>query len=96
MRWQPISPYKALGVAALIEDAAVLARCLKPSCEYETDAAIRRWESHLKPTTFTIRAIVSAKTWMQGGDADASWLYGYGGWNVGLDQPGSVSNAMTQ
>ena len=39
---------------------------------------------HEKPRTSKIQAISSANTWMQGGDQDTSWLYGYDAWNVPL------------
>jgi len=79
----PMTPYMAQGAAAAIEDAAVLARCLK-LCGDDVEAAFRLYEAHRKPRTSRIQAISSANTWMRGGDDDTSWLYGYDAWNVPL------------
>ncbi len=79
----PMTPYMAQGAATAIEDAAILARCIAES-EENVQEAFRRYEAHRKPRTSRIQAISSANTWMQGGDQDTSWLYGYDAWNVPL------------
>ena len=66
-----------------MEDAAVLARCLKK--EDDVKAAFRLFEQHRKPRTSRIQAISSANTWMKGGDEDTTWLYGYDAWNAPLN-----------
>ncbi|CAN5490575.1 FAD-dependent monooxygenase [soil metagenome] len=83
----PMTPYMAQGAATSIEDAAVLARCLKDVSVDGLEAAFKRFEAHRKPRTSKIQAISSANTWMSGGNDDPSWLYGYDAWNVDLDRP---------
>ncbi len=78
----PMTPYMAQGAATAIEDAAILARCLKQSAGIE--GAFQLYEAVRKPRTSRIQAISSANTWMQGGDGDTSWLYGYDAWNIPL------------
>jgi 2-polyprenyl-6-methoxyphenol hydroxylase-like FAD-dependent oxidoreductase len=81
----PMTPYMAQGAATSIEDAAVLARCLEAADDANVEAALKRYEAHRKPRTSRIQAISSANTWMQKGEQDTSWLYGYDAWNVDLD-----------
>jgi hypothetical protein len=50
-------------------------------------AAVAIVGAGIGPRTSLIQAISSANTWMQGGDADASWLYGYDAWSAPLDSP---------
>ena len=83
----PMTPYMAQGAATSIEDAAVLARCLKGVDVSGVEAAFKRFEAHRKPRTSKIQEISSANTWMSGGSDDPSWLYGYDAWNVSLDAP---------
>ncbi|HEY6026849.1 MAG TPA: FAD-dependent monooxygenase [Pseudolabrys sp.] len=83
----PMTPYMAQGAATSIEDAAILARCLKAVEGDDVEGAFRRYEAHRKPRTSVIQAISSANSWMQGGDADTAWLYGYDAWNADLDRP---------
>ena len=80
----PMTPYMAQGAATAIEDAAVLARCLKQVDGEDIQGAFQLYESNRKPRTSRIQAISSANTWMKGGDDDTSWLYGYDAWNVPL------------
>jgi salicylate hydroxylase/6-hydroxynicotinate 3-monooxygenase len=89
----PMTPYMAQGAATAIEDAAVLARCLKAVEGDDVEGAFKRYEAHRKPRTSVIQAISSANSWMQGGDADTSWLYGYDAWNADLDRPGAMPRA---
>ncbi len=79
----PMTPYMAQGGATAMEDAAVLARCLKK--EDDVESAFRLFEQHRKPRTSRIQAISSANTWMKGGDEDTTWLYGYDAWNAPLN-----------
>ena len=90
----PMTPYMAQGAATAIEDAAVLARCLEAADGGDIEAAFQRYEANRKPRTSRIQAISSANTWMQGGDEDTSWLYGYDAWNVPLAEtiPAGTSN----
>ena len=81
----PMTPYMAQGAATSIEDAAVLARCLDEAEDSDVERAFERYEAHRKPRTSRIQAISSANTWMQKGEQDTSWLYGYDAWNAPLD-----------
>jgi salicylate hydroxylase/6-hydroxynicotinate 3-monooxygenase len=78
----PMTPHMAQGAATSIEDAAILARCLDAASADGMEAALERYEAHRKPRTSRIQAISSANTWMQKGEQDTSWLYGYDAWNV--------------
>ena len=80
----PMTPYMAQGAATSIEDAAVLARCMKEFGDGGIGTAFQRYEAHRKPRTSRIQAISSANTWLKSGEADTSWLYGYDAWNVPL------------
>jgi salicylate hydroxylase/6-hydroxynicotinate 3-monooxygenase len=79
-----MTPYMAQGGATAIEDAAILARCLDEVDGDDIESAFKRYEAHRKPRTSRIQRISSANTWMQGGDQDPGWLYGYDAWNVPL------------
>ena len=96
----PMTPYMAQGAATAIEDAAVLARCIDATAGEDLEGAFRRYETHRKPRTSLIQAISSANTWMQGGDLDTSWLYGYDAWSVPIDtqpfQPASAESATVK
>ena len=81
----PMTPYMAQGAATSIEDAAILARCLEAVGDDDVEGALERYEAHRKPRTSSIQAISSANTWMEKGEADTSWLYGYDAWSVPLD-----------
>ena len=81
----PMTPYMAQGAATAIEDAAILARCMEAASDSNIETAFVRYEAHRKPRTSRIQAISSANTWMQGGEEDTSWLYGYNAWQVALD-----------
>jgi salicylate hydroxylase/6-hydroxynicotinate 3-monooxygenase len=80
----PMTPYMAQGGATAIEDAAVLARCLRAVDGEDIEHAFARYEAHRKPRTSRIQAISSANTWMRGGDGDTSWLYGYDAWSAAI------------
>jgi salicylate hydroxylase/6-hydroxynicotinate 3-monooxygenase len=80
----PMTPYMAQGGATAIEDAAVLTRCLLAVEADDVEASLRSYEATRRPRTSRIQAISSANTWMNGGDDDTSWLYGYNAWNVPL------------
>jgi salicylate hydroxylase/6-hydroxynicotinate 3-monooxygenase len=89
----PMTPYMAQGAATSIEDAAVLARCLKAVDGDDIEGAFARYEAHRKPRTTVIQAISSANTWMREGSGDTSWLYGYDAWSAELDQPAAHAAA---
>jgi salicylate hydroxylase/6-hydroxynicotinate 3-monooxygenase len=85
----PMTPYMAQGAATSIEDAAILARCLKAVDGEDIEGAFKQYEAHRKPRTSVVQAISSANTWMREGSGDTSWLYGYDAWNAPLDRPAS-------
>lgn len=89
----PMTPYMAQGAATSIEDAAVLARCLKAVEGDDIEGAFKRYEAHRKPRTSVVQAISSANTWMREGSGDTSWLYGYDAWGADLDHPASNPQA---
>src|SRR5436190_24178226 len=82
--------------ATLIEDAAVLARCLTEVDGGDLEGAFTRYEADRKPRTSRIQAVSSASTWMKGGNGDTSWLYGHDAWNVPLiaEPPGTADGAI--
>lgn len=80
----PMTPYMAQGAATAIEDAAVLARSIEAFEGDDLEGAFRCYEATRKPRTSKIQAISSANTWMQGGDQDTAWLYGYDAWRSPL------------
>ncbi|MSQ72341.1 MAG: salicylate 1-monooxygenase [Betaproteobacteria bacterium] len=81
----PMTPYMAQGAATSIEDAAVLARCLD-ALQGDVEGAFALYERHRKPRTSRIQAISSANTWMQKGESNPDWLYGYDAWKVPLTE----------
>ena len=89
----PMTPYMAQGAATSIEDAAVLARCLKAVDGEDIEGAFKRYEAHRKPRTSVVQAISSANTWMREGDGDTSWLYGYDALTAPLDRPAAHPHA---
>jgi len=89
----PMTPYMAQGAATSIEDAAVLARCLKAVEGDDIEGAFKRYEAHRKPRTSVVQAISSANTWMKEGASDTSWLYGYDAWDADLDRPAANPQA---
>jgi len=89
----PMTPYMAQGAATSIEDAAILARCLKAVEGDDIEGAFRRYEAHRKPRTSVVQAISSANTWMKEGASDTSWLYGYDAWGADLDRPAAHPQA---
>ena len=89
----PMTPYMAQGAATSIEDAAVLARCLKAVEGDDIEGAFKRYEAHRKPRTSVVQAISSANTWMREGASDTSWLYGYDAWDADLDRPAANPQA---
>jgi salicylate hydroxylase/6-hydroxynicotinate 3-monooxygenase len=88
-----MTPYMAQGAATSIEDAAVLARCLKAVEGDDIEGAFARYEAHRKPRTSVVQAISSANTWMREGTGDTSWLYGYDAWTAPLDEPAAHAAA---
>ena len=86
----PMTPYMAQGAGTSMEDAAVLARCLEASDDFES--AFELYEAHRKPRTTRIQAISSANTWMRSPNpSDPDWLYGYDAWQAPLEQPAPAS-----
>jgi salicylate hydroxylase/6-hydroxynicotinate 3-monooxygenase len=86
----PMTPYMAQGAATAMEDAAVLARCIDASEDFES--AFELYEAHRKPRTSRVQAISSANTWMRSPSPDdPQWLYGYDAWTAPLQHPAPAS-----
>ncbi len=80
----PMLPFMAQGAGTAIEDAIVLARCLKEN-DGEEDLAI--YEALRQDRTARIQAGSRSNTWLKdGGNAD--WVYGYNPWMLELSSIG--------
>ncbi|MBO0820767.1 MAG: FAD-dependent monooxygenase [Nocardiopsaceae bacterium] len=77
----PMTPYMAQGAATAMEDAVVLARCLR---ETEPGAALARFEAARKPRTSAIQASSRANDWLRK-PTDPTWVYGYDALSAPLD-----------
>ena len=85
-----MAPCMAQDEATSIEDAAILTRCLEAVEGADIAGALTRYEAHRKPRTSRIQAISSDCTWMQTGEQDTSWLYGYDAWTDALDHAPAI------
>ena len=66
-----------------IEDAIVLARCLKDCAPDQVTNALQVYEGARKTRTARVQVGSRGNEWLRdGGNAD--WLYGYDAWNVPL------------
>jgi salicylate hydroxylase/6-hydroxynicotinate 3-monooxygenase len=80
----PMTPYMAQGAASALEDAAVLARCLRGARPAMLPARLAQYERTRKPRASQIQASSSENTWMRV-PTDPGWVYGYDAWSVPLD-----------
>ena len=80
----PMTPYMAQGAASALEDAAVLARCLRVARPATLPARLARYERTRKPRASKIQASSSENTWMRA-PTDPGWVYGYDAWTAPLD-----------
>jgi len=80
----PMTPYMAQGAASALEDAAVLARCLRGARPATLRARLAQYERVRKPRASRIQATSSENTWMRQ-RTDPGWVYGYDAWSAPLD-----------
>lgn len=81
----PVRPYMAAGGASAIEDAAVLARCLRDCATPE--AAFARYAATRIPRVAEVQRISMANTWMRGPREDLDWFFGYDALTAPLAEP---------
>lgn len=83
----PMTPYMQQGAATAMEDAVVLARCIREHDDVE--AAFRRYESCRRPRTNIIQAESSKNAWNRTNVGSASvgsdFVWGYDAWETTLD-----------
>jgi 6-hydroxynicotinate 3-monooxygenase len=79
----PMTPYMAQGAAMAIEDAVVLARCLKGVDRDGVAAAYGRFEATRKPRTSRVQLSSRTNTWLKA-PTDPEWVYGYDAVNAPL------------
>ncbi|MBV8926292.1 MAG: FAD-dependent monooxygenase [Bradyrhizobium sp.] len=72
----PMTPYMAQGAAMAIEDAAILARCLKHVDRGGVAEAFKRYEATRKPRTSRVQLSSRTNTWLKE-PTDPDWVYGY-------------------
>jgi 2-polyprenyl-6-methoxyphenol hydroxylase-like FAD-dependent oxidoreductase len=85
----PMTPYMASGAAMALEDAVILARCMKGVDRDSVENALRLYEATRKPRTSMVQVGSSANTWMRGA-TNPDWLYGYDAWEAPLGAPEPV------
>ncbi|WP_341487648.1 FAD-dependent monooxygenase [Pararhizobium sp. A13] len=72
----PMKPHMAQGAAMAIEDAAMLARCLKETGAGDYATAFRLYEAHRRDRATQVQTVSNANTFLQKQE-DPSWVYGY-------------------
>jgi salicylate hydroxylase/6-hydroxynicotinate 3-monooxygenase len=77
----PMTPYMASGAAMALEDAVVLARCLREIGDVVE--AFRVYETTRKPRASAVQTGSSNNTWMRNA-TDPDWLCGYDAWREPL------------
>ncbi len=72
----PMKPHMAQGAAMAIEDAAMLARCLKETGAGDHATAFRLYEASRRDRATQVQTVSNANTFLQKQE-DPSWVYGY-------------------
>ena len=95
----PMTPYMAQGAATAIEDAAMLARCLKAADGDDIESAFGCYEAHRKPRTTGIQAISSLPAPTRGRAKEPATRAGYmangcNAWSAPLDKPAAHAAAV--
>jgi 6-hydroxynicotinate 3-monooxygenase len=72
----PMKPHMAQGAAMAIEDAAMLARCLKETGSQDYATAFRLYEASRRDRATQVQTVSNANTFLQTQE-DPSWVYGY-------------------
>jgi 6-hydroxynicotinate 3-monooxygenase len=79
----PMTPYMAQGAAMVIEDGAILSRCLDGVDRDGIEAALRRYEATRKERTSKMQFTSRQNVWGKG-VTDVDWVYGYNAWEAPL------------
>ncbi len=72
----PMKPHMAQGAAMAIEDAAMLARCLKETGAGDYATAFRLYETNRRDRATRVQTVSNANTFLLTQE-DPSWVYGY-------------------
>lgn len=72
----PMKPHMAQGAAMAIEDAAMLARCLKETGAGDYATAFRLYETNRRDRATRVQTVSNANTFLLKQE-DPSWVYGY-------------------
>ncbi len=72
----PMKPHMAQGAAMAIEDAAMLARCLKETGAADYTTAFRLYEASRRDRATQVQTVSNANTFLLKQE-DPSWVYGY-------------------
>ncbi|CAN7666545.1 FAD-dependent monooxygenase [Pararhizobium sp. LjRoot238] len=72
----PMKPHMAQGAAMAIEDAAMLARCLKETGSQDYTTAFRLYEASRRDRATQVQTVSNANTFLLKQE-DPSWVYGY-------------------
>ncbi len=72
----PMKPHMAQGAAMAIEDAAMLARCLKETGAADYATAFRLYEASRRDRATQVQTVSNANTFLLKQE-DPSWVYGY-------------------
>jgi salicylate hydroxylase/6-hydroxynicotinate 3-monooxygenase len=80
----PMTPYMAQGAATSMEDAVVLARCLKEWGRDGIQDAFRLYEEHRRPRTSRIQLESRQNRWLRHA-TDPGWVYRYDAWSAPLE-----------
>jgi 6-hydroxynicotinate 3-monooxygenase len=72
----PMKPHMAQGAAMAIEDAAMLARCLKETGAGDHATAFRLYEASRRDRATQVQTVSNANTFLLKQE-DPSWVYGY-------------------
>jgi len=84
----PMVPFMAQGAAMVLEDVAVLARCIEANSEISS--ALRMYAATRRERASRIQIASSENDWLRTG-SNADWVYGYDAWNVPLERDEQMS-----
>jgi salicylate hydroxylase/6-hydroxynicotinate 3-monooxygenase len=79
----PMAPAMAQGAASAMEDAIVLARCLRGVRLAEVEAAFRSYEASRKARTSRLQLTNRQNNWLRV-KTDTDWVYDYDPWSAEL------------
>ena len=87
----PMAPSMAQGAASAMEDAVVLARCLRGAGRTELGAAMRRYEASRKERTSRLQLTNRQNNWLRV-KTDTDWVYDYDPWKAPLAEPAAATD----